>query len=81
MSATRIENVKYALGITGNYQDNTLTQYINFVVGYLEDAGVASANITDDIVAIGVGDLWHYGSNDGKLSTAFKERAIQLAYK
>ena len=35
---TLLENVKKALGVTGTYQDDTLTQYINEVKAFLVDA-------------------------------------------
>ena len=76
-----LEDVKNALGITGNYQDATLNIYINEVVSFLTDSGVSSTNITAGIVARGVSDLWNYGGNDGKLSEYFMQRAAQLAYK
>ena len=76
-----LENVKKALGITGTYQDDTLTVYINEVVDFLKGAGVAEANITTGLVARGVSDLWNYGGAEGKLSEYFFQRAAQLAYK
>ena len=74
-------DVKNALGITGNYQDNTLQQYFDETIGFLLDAGVKEKNITVGIVARGVSDLWNYGGNDGKLSPYFMQRATQLSYK
>lgn len=76
-----LEDVKNALGITGTYQDNTLQIYIDEVVEFLNDAGVATANITSGIVARGVSDLWQYGAGEGKLSSYFIQRAAQLALK
>ncbi len=76
-----LEQIKNALGITGTYQDDTLTVYMNEVVDFLKDSGVAEANITAGIVARGVSDLWDYGSGTGKLSTYFMQRAAQLAYR
>lgn len=76
-----LENVKKALGITGTYQDATIQVYIDEVVGFLELAGVATADITDGIVARGVADLWNYGGAEGKLSPYFYQRASQLALK
>lgn len=76
-----LEDVKNALGITGDYQDATLTVYINEVVDFLEEAGVKKSNITTGIIARGVADLWNYGGNEGVLSAYFKERAIQLSLK
>ena len=76
-----LDNVKTALGITGNYQDNTLQQYIDEVTAFLVDSGVSESNITSGIVARGVADLWNYGSGDGKFSQYFMQRAAQLSYK
>jgi hypothetical protein len=80
MSAT-LETVKNALGITGNYQDNTLQVYFDEVVDFLRDAGVAESNITSGLVARGVSDLWNYGSGTGRFSQYFLRRAVQLSYK
>lgn len=76
-----LENVKNALGITGNYQDATLQIYFDEVVSFLVNAGVSNANITSGIVARGVSDLWNYGGAEGKLSDYFMKRATQLSYK
>ena len=79
--ATMLTNVKSALGIEGDYQDATITQYIDEVTAFLTDAGVKSAYITSGIVSRGVADLWNYGAADGKLSEYFMQRATQLSYK
>ena len=76
-----LSDVKKALGITGTYQDNTLTAWINETVAFLQDAGVAENIITAGIVARGVADLWNYGAGDGKFSTYFLQRAAQLSYR
>lgn len=76
-----LDDVKNALGITGNYQDSTLQIYFDEVGAFLIDAGVAESNITPGIVARGVSDLWNYGGAEGKLSDYFMKRATQLAYK
>lgn len=76
-----LTDVKKALGITGEYQDDTLTQYIDEVIDFLKDAGVTERNITSGIVARGVSDLWNYGSGEGKLSQYFMQRASQLSFK
>ena len=81
MTDEMLEKVKNALGIQGDYQDDTLTEYINEVIAFLNDAGVSTNNITSGIVARGVSDLWSYGSGNGKLSEYFIQRATQLAYK
>lgn len=79
--AGMLTNVKTALGIEGDYQDNTISEYIDEVTAFLTDAGVKSAYITSGIVARGVADLWNYGAADGKLSDYFMKRATQLSYK
>lgn len=76
-----LNDVKNALGITGDYQNTTLQIYFDEVIEFLTDAGVAEANITKGIVARGVSDLWNYGGAEGKLSQYFMQRAAQLSYK
>ena len=76
-----LAQVKNALGIVGDYQDDALQEYFNEVVDFLVNSGVATADITAGIVARGVSDLWNYGSGDGKLSAYFMQRATQLAYR
>ena len=76
-----LQAVKDALGITGTYQDATLTVYINEVVAFLKDAGVPECNITNGLVARGVSDLWNYGAGEGKLSEYFFQRAAQLSLR
>ena len=76
-----LDDVKNALGVTGDYQDNTLNQYISEVQSFLEDAGVPLANQTSGVIARGVADLWNYGAGEGKLSPYFIMRASQLALR
>lgn len=76
-----LDDVKSALGITGDYQNDTIQIYFDEVIGYLEDAGVAPENITRGIVARGVSDLWNYGTGEGRLSEYFYQRAKQLSLK
>lgn len=76
-----LDDVKNALGITGDYLDSTISCYIEEVVLFLKDAGVREANISPGIVSRGVADLWNYGAGDGKLSSYFMMRAAQLSYK
>lgn len=79
--ANMLSSVKSALGIVGDYQDETISEYIDEVVSFLVDAGVKNQNITSGIVARGVSDLWNYGAADGKLSDYFFQRATQLSFK
>lgn len=76
-----LEDVKNALGITGDYQDATLQIYFDEVVDFLVDAGVKQSNISKGILARGVADLWNYGMSEGKFSPYFLQRASQLAFK
>lgn len=76
-----LEDVKTALGITGDFQNGTLQLYMDEVLDFLTDAGVAEVNITSGLVSRGVADLWNYGSGAGKLSEYFLQRAAQLSYK
>lgn len=80
-----LEKIKEMLGITGNYHDALLQNYIDEVKQYLLDGGVQSevveSTASTGAIAKGVIDLWDYGSGNGKLSPYFKERAIQLAMK
>lgn len=73
--------VKKAIGIEGEYQDDTLRPYFDEVVDFLIDGGVNEKYITSGIVSRGVMDLWNYGSGKGELSPYFMQRASQLAYK
>lgn len=79
--AVTLAQVKSALGITGDYQDATLTEYFNEVTAFLADAGVPAELQTSGLVSRGVSDLWNYGEAGGKLSEYFFQRAAQLAYK
>lgn len=77
--------VKSALGITGDYQNETLQVYIGEVKSYMIGAGVSESIVNSDmsagVISRGVIDLWNYGSSGGKLSEYFYQRVIQLAYK
>ena len=75
-----LKQVKDALGIVGDYQDDTLQVYFDEAVAFLKDAGVPEAKITAGVVARGVSDLWNYGVGDGRLSPYFMQRAAQLSY-
>lgn len=82
--ADTLSKVKSALGITGTYQDETLTGYIDEVKSYMKDAGVSTEIINSDVsagvIARGVTDLWNYNGGAGKLSDYFYQRLTQLIY-
>lgn len=84
MADTHLDLVKKALGITGEYQDDTLKIYIDEVKAYMVSAGVSEAvinsTVSAGVIARGVTDLWSYGSGTGKLSDYFYQRVTQLAY-
>lgn len=78
-----LERVKAAIGITGNYQDKTISEYISEVKEYMIDSGVSETVVNSDVsagtITRGVLDLWNYGGV--KLSDYFIQRVTQLAYK
>ena len=82
-AAERLAKVKTALGISGDYQDETLTFYIEAVIEEMVDAGVkrevAESAAAVCCIAIGVNDLWNYASGGVKHSEAFDRRMIQLS--
>lgn len=84
-AAERLAKVKTALGISGEYQDDTLTFYIEEVIEELVDGGVArsvaESNAAVGCIALGVNDLWNYSSGGVKHSEYFYKRMIQLSMK
>jgi hypothetical protein len=83
--AELLTEVKKRIGITGDYQDDTLTGHIRDVKDFMQDAGVSEEvmQTTKIIGAVtrGVSDLWDYGSGNGEFSPYFFQRVTQLAYK
>lgn len=84
-AAERLAKVKTALGISGGFQDDTLTIYIDEVIEELVDSGVArsiaESNAAVGCIALGVNDLWNYSSGGVKHSDYFYKRMIQLSMK
>lgn len=82
-TAERLAKVKTALGISGDYQDETLTIYIDEVIAELIAAGVkkevAESAAAVGCIACGVNDLWNYSSGGVKHSEYFNRRMIQLS--
>lgn len=84
-AAERLAKVKTALGISGDYQDDTLTVYIDEVIDEMIAAGVkkdiAESAAAVGCVAIGVNDLWNYSSGGVKHSEYFNRRLTQLSLR
>lgn len=82
-AAERLAKVKSALGIAGEYQDKTLSVYIDEVVAEMISAGVkkdiAESAVAVGCITIGVNDLWNYSSGGVKHSEYFNRRVIQLS--
>ena len=77
--------VKNMLGITGDFQNDTLTGYIRDVKDFMVSSGVPS-DVVDSAASVGaiargVSDMWNYGSGNADLSPYFLKRVAQLAYK
>lgn len=83
--AELLTEVKKRIGITGDYQDDTLTGHIQDVKDFMQDAGVSEEvmQTTKIIGAVtrGVSDLWDYGNGNGEFSPYFFQRVTQLVYK
>ena len=77
--------VKKRIGITGDYQDDTISGHIQDVKDYMADSGVSDAVMESDAilgaVTRGESDLWDYGSGSGEFSPYFFQRVTQLTYK
>lgn len=82
MASNLLDKVKTGLGITGNYQDNTLQLYIDEVKAFMLSAGVSAQVIESEksvgCIVRGVADLWQYGAGNTNLSQYFRMRVIQL---
>ena len=75
--------VKRDMGLTGDYHDETIKDYIGYVKEFLKDGGVPEevVNSSASVGAItqGVSDMW--GNEGTGFSNLFIMRAIQLASK
>lgn len=85
-AADRLAKVKTVLGMNGsNYQDETLSVYIDEVLEFMIDAGVqrevAESTAAVGCLAVGVNDLWNYSSGGVRFSEYFKSRVVQLSLK
>lgn len=82
-TAERLAKVKTALGIGGDYQNETLSIYIDEVIAEMIAAGVkkevAESAAAVGCIACGVNDLWNYSSGGVKHSEYFNRRLVQLS--
>lgn len=80
-----LKKVKSGLGIAGEFQDDTLTIYIDEVKEFMKDAGVSEAilNSSSSVGCImkGVNDLMNLAPGASKFSPYFEWRVAQLAIK
>lgn len=80
-----LKKVKAGLGITGDFQNETLKFYIDETKAFMLSAGVPQSVIDSEesvgCIMRGVADMWSYGSGVVKLSDYFIQRVIQLAVK
>lgn len=84
-NAELLLKIKSGLGITGDYQDDTLQVYVDEVKEFMKDAGIKEEVVNDTAsvgcIMRGVADLWNYSSGGVKFSDYFEKRVIQLACK
>ena len=77
--------VKKRIGMTGDYQNDTIAGHIQDVKDFRTDAGVSDEVLASTAiigaVTRGVSDLWDYGSGNGEFSPYFFQRVIQLTYE
>lgn len=80
-----LAEVKKRIGVTGSYQNDTISGHIQDVKDFMSDAGVSDQLMESDkiigAVTRGVSDLWNYGSGNGEFSPYFFQRVTQLVYK
>lgn len=78
-----LKKVKSALGISGDYLNDTLEVYIDETKAFMKSAGVSEIVVESEkatgAICRGVADLWNYGSGEAKLSEYFIQRVTQLA--
>ena len=80
--AELLAKVKNGLGITGTFQDNTLSVYIAEVKEFMLGAGITQeivdSSASAGCIMRGAADLWNYGSGNATLSDYFRMRMLQL---
>ena len=82
--AELLQEVKKRIGVTGSFQNDTISGHIQDVKDFMIDAGVPAdimeTNKIIGAVARGVSDLWNYGAGKGEFSPFFYQRVSQLCY-
>lgn len=77
-----LTKVKAALGVTGDFQNDTLNVYIDDVMSFMRLAGISEevlhSSVAVGVICRGVADLWNYGSGNTQLSEYFKQRVTQF---
>ena len=77
-----LTKIKNGLGITGDFQNDTIQFYIDEVKAFMLSAGVLQEVIDSEVsvgcIMRGVADLWNYGNGNTTLSEYFKMRTLQL---
>lgn len=77
-----LEQVKKLLGVTGKFQDETISGWIDEIKQLMIDGGIPSSIVNDvksaGVIAKGIDDLYFQKTD---LSKYFWQRATQLAYK
>ena len=77
-----LTKVKNGLGITGDFQNETIQVYVDEARAFMRSAGVSESVIQSEIsvgcIMRGVADLWNYGNGNTTLSEYFKQRVLQL---
>lgn len=80
--AELLTKIKSGLGLTGDFQNDTLQVYLAEVKAFMESAGVDKSVIQSEAsvgcIMRGVADLWNYGAGNATLSDYFRMRLIQL---
>lgn len=78
-----LQKVKSGLGITGDYQDDTLQVYIDEVKAFMIAAGVRETIVNSSAavgcIMKGVNDLMNLSPSDSRFSDYFMMRLVQLA--
>lgn len=81
--AELLTKIKHGLGVTGDFQDETLQVFIDDTKEFMRSAGikdsVLKSNASVGCILQGVTDKWV--EKRGDYSEAFKKRLIQLSLK